>query len=665
MYFQHSCYFRKKLPSCAQVLEKSFLEKKHRRRKKNALCNSLQEALRIFDMEFKEKRGRLAGIAYSGGEDDLSDLIWPCLAPYIESGSEVVMEHDGDKEGIQFSDGDYHRIPVDEVDYEDEEDDEWDEEIEELLSRLKKFDVTPDELQAIIDKKGIETLVDDCGKTALLALFSYLPREPEKIREFGILPKLNELADVLINAGIDINQCDEDGNNPLFCALAGGFIDLAIKLMKHGAAIQVNEHYNPFDIVAITADLDLFHFLRENFREYKSHLPRCLVLLCAKNDSKITRDEIIKQIIEKECISVNASTHSELSICGYFHEKATPLMAAAHSESLNLIELLLSKGADKSLKDSKGNLALHYCSGQTWIDGNAETSWTAGKHNLSAIKLLVESCNFLEKNAEGQSPYMLAMDRNPNAIKFFDDLLKDQGVTPPLQNSSNVSGNFYSKIDSKRAYTINYKKCTLDGLQQFYFYGEEKPFVEIEYKNDVPHGYYKGWHESGGLMFSATFVEGNPVGEVNFYNEEGFAIKILNFDADGKLHGRQLIKKKPETIAVDANYKHGKPHGHIFFKNIQKNKVLIDETFENGSPETKKKPKKDDASKDLMSNLINSLLGVSAGSTIYLSMMEELLIISKNLIFHKHEKLKSFIEKTQIDRIHQSTGFFNDSGSES
>jgi len=139
-------------------------------------------------------------------------------------------------------------------------------------------------------------------------------------------PKNFEIASFLIEAGADVNAQAKDGSTPLHRAAQFGAIELASLLISKGADVNAVSHYTG----GLVTDLDT---------------PLHVALSSPENDE--TKIKIMNLLL-KHGAKVNAKN------C--FNE--TPLSYAAFLSGPSVVEELLAKGADPSIRNTDGKSPL-------------------------------------------------------------------------------------------------------------------------------------------------------------------------------------------------------------------------------------------------------------------------------------------------------------------
>ncbi|MDO6423667.1 ankyrin repeat domain-containing protein [Saccharophagus degradans] len=632
-------------------------------------CTHLEGVLELFEMSFDANRKGLTNIGYSRGDDDNSIHLWPVLAPFVEEGCELIMEHDGERETVRFSNGGFSITPDDEEEYFEEDgcsvENEHEENCEEglgydrakqapnledlldqLLEDFVKGDLDSSSMKRRIIENKIAVRTDNEGCTALLLILKWIS-DANGEKFLSLYPKIKEIVYVLLESGVNVNQQSEDGETALYYALAGERWDIVEELVARGAILVNCKEYNLIELVAKKASIKVLDFIRAKLGVFKRNQTRCLVLACGndRNGSDTQqRAEFVRYFIEDLGLKVNSVVKTSVRVHDIACKNITPLIAAAVAGNYYVAEYLIGAGADVNMKDASGNLALHYCAGPV---SDRDSRSRLRSNNLELVKLIATKQCINLKNNQGKSPYMLALKINKPAIDHFNSLLAVAGVNLPTEINDEFSGCVKLTPREGLAYSVNYVSGKLHG-EQLFFHSENNPFVAISYENGNPHGEYRVWHRSGAILLQSQFLKGKPVGEAAFYSEEGQLIKKLNFDEAGELHGRQLIMNGANEMAVDATYRHGYLHGKVFFKNTKEEKVLIDDEYAYNFPSSV--PIDIEALKE--GRVSGATLGAARTDLLFVVTMKGLLNFGDTLFFHKPAKLSAFIKKTQLESIH-------------
>lgn len=192
----------------------------------------------------------------------------------------------------------------------------------------------------------------------------------ESALNFAIRYKDPKIAKVLI-AKADLNLRDDAGNAPLFTALKYDKEDLFNLLLEKGAdanstgtASEYTKNQSVLYLTIIQAREDLMQKLLDkgadpNLADGSGSLPLSEAVLRRDADPRV-----VKMLLDK-----GANPNAQEA------DKTTPLMYIAENNKINpqtrleIIQMFLNKGADKTLKDSKGKTAVDWAK----QGGNKET----------------------------------------------------------------------------------------------------------------------------------------------------------------------------------------------------------------------------------------------------------------------------------------------------
>lgn len=97
----------------------------------------------------------------------------------------------------------------------------------------------------------------------------------------------------------------------------------------------------------------------------------------------------------------------------------------------------------------------------------------------------------------------------------------------------------------------------LQGLHKFYF-PDGSLYLEINYKDSIPHGLSKRYFKSGQLLEEAEYREGIQHGITKTYYENGTLSSITPYDS-GRIHGIKKKYRKDGSPAYEAPFHHDKP----------------------------------------------------------------------------------------------------------
>ncbi|KAM7393231.1 hypothetical protein PAMA_008061 [Pampus argenteus] len=190
-----------------------------------------------------------------------------------------------------------------------------------------------------------------------------------------------DICHMLVQAGANLDMCDEDQRTPLMEACENNHMEVVMYLLRAGAS-------------ATHKDVEGF---------------TCLHLA-----AKSGHYNIVEHLLTTGLININCQDDG-----GW-----TAMIWATEYKHVDQVKLLLSKGADFSIRDKEENICLH---------------WAAFSGSVEIAKLLLNAhCDLLAVNIHGDSPLHIAARENRlDCITLFlsrgaDVFLKNrEGETPP------------------------------------------------------------------------------------------------------------------------------------------------------------------------------------------------------------------------------------------
>jgi uncharacterized protein len=220
-----------------------------------------------------------------------------------------------------------------------------------------------------------------------------------------------ESTKALLEAGAPVNQTSEYGWTPLLTAVNNRNYQLAKYLLDHGANPNIankggwtplylatdNRNIEGGDYPVPKADLD--------------HL------------------EIIRALLDKGAdvnalVKENTLTRTIFTMQWFFESGASAFVRAAQSSDVELMKLLLERGADPKTRTDYGDTALTLAAGIGWVDG--VTYERSAKENLEAVRMLLDlGLDPNAANSDGRSPLMGAALKGRNEVV---QLLVDRGA---------------------------------------------------------------------------------------------------------------------------------------------------------------------------------------------------------------------------------------------
>lgn len=182
-------------------------------------------------------------------------------------------------------------------------------------------------------------------------------------------------AQLLLDAGADINQTTEFGWTPLLIATQNRSYELGRLFLERGADPNVANKggWNPLYIATDNRNIEGGDYPTR--KPDMDHLAFIELLLAHGADPN--------QRMRSSTETRTVFTHQWL-----FEEGATPFLRAAQSGDLTLMRLLLEHGADPAIATEDGVTPLMVASGIGWVEG-VTYEWSP-EQTLAAVELLLE-----------------------------------------------------------------------------------------------------------------------------------------------------------------------------------------------------------------------------------------------------------------------------------
>ncbi len=148
----------------------------------------------------------------------------------------------------------------------------------------------------------------------------------------------------------------------------------------------------------------------------------------------------------------NTLTRTIFTMQWFTEDGATPFVRAAQSSDLELLKLLLAKGADPLMKTNHGDTALTAASGVGWVDG--VTYEHSAKENVETVKFLLGlGLDPNSANNDGRTPLMVAAAKGrTEVIQLLVDHgakldTRDRGSRDTDTLVSQISGHTWEALD--------------------------------------------------------------------------------------------------------------------------------------------------------------------------------------------------------------------------
>jgi ankyrin repeat protein len=221
-----------------------------------------------------------------------------------------------------------------------------------------------------------------------------------------------ESARLLLAAGAEIEHTDANGITPLLMAITNNHIEMARYLIDRGASVKAVDWYGrtPLWAAVETRNMDVDSSTFENGVE------RAPVL------------ELIKVILDKG-VDVNARTketppirrqmlHVTGDLSWVDFTGQTPFLRAALSADLEVMRLLLTRGADPKIPAFAGTTALMAAAGVNWVVDQTTDEGAAAR--LEAVKMCYDlGLAVNDPNSMGITAVMGAANRGSDDIIEF------------------------------------------------------------------------------------------------------------------------------------------------------------------------------------------------------------------------------------------------------
>jgi ankyrin repeat protein len=220
-----------------------------------------------------------------------------------------------------------------------------------------------------------------------------------------------ESASLLIDAGARVNQTTEYGWTPLLTATQNRNYALGMYLLKHGADPNIankggwsplylatdNRNIEGGDYPVPAGDLDHLQFIK--------------ALLDAGADVNARATD-------------STETRTIFTMQWLYEDGATPLLRAAQSGDVELMKLLLAKGADPKIATNYNVTPLAAAAGIGWVEG-VTYEWSPAS-NVEAVKLLLDlGLDVNAADADGRTALHGAAHKGRNDVV---QLLVDHGA---------------------------------------------------------------------------------------------------------------------------------------------------------------------------------------------------------------------------------------------
>ena len=194
---------------------------------------------------------------------------------------------------------------------------------------------------------------------------------------FAVRDGIVEMTRLLLELGADVNQASGNHTSPLLIALLNGQVALATELLARGANPNLADDYHRAPLFAA---IDLRNFNHEKYP-------------FLYDDGRDPLD-LIKLLLEKgadpnlktDTVPVHGLMQFDGSWANF--DGQTPFIRAALSGDIIVMRLLLQHGADPNIATKQGSTALMAAAGINWIP--AQTYTRPEADYVEAVKLCLE-----------------------------------------------------------------------------------------------------------------------------------------------------------------------------------------------------------------------------------------------------------------------------------
>jgi ankyrin repeat protein len=223
-----------------------------------------------------------------------------------------------------------------------------------------------------------------------------------------------ETGRVMLDAGVDINQLDADNTTGLVTSILNKRYSYAKFLLERGADPNLADARGR---AALFAAIDMRN---QDYSAMPNH----------KEDDPLPSLDLVKALLERGANPNQALIKAMPGRSGMDYGDttlgagATPLMRAARAGDVEVMRVLLAKGADPNLTTKDGNTALAFAAGVGYRDKNTKGTESEA---LEALKLAVGlGLDINRGNERGETPLHGAASRGANTIVQY---LVDQGAS--------------------------------------------------------------------------------------------------------------------------------------------------------------------------------------------------------------------------------------------
>jgi uncharacterized protein len=252
-----------------------------------------------------------------------------------------------------------------------------------------------------------------------------------------------ESAQILVEAGADVNQVTRYGWTPLLTAVQNRHYRLASYLLEHGANPNLannggwtplyiatdNRNIESGDYPVRTADMDHLEFITRLL----DHGANVNARLCG---AESTPDV---------CKGDSTETRTIFTMQWLYEDGATAFVRAAQSGDVELMKLLLARGADPKIATTNGDTALMVAAGIGWVEG-VTFEWSPAQ-TLEAVRMCLDlGLDPNQRDNDGRAALHGAAHKGSNAVVR---LLVDRGAKldmPDNGGRDTISGSMFGHV---------------------------------------------------------------------------------------------------------------------------------------------------------------------------------------------------------------------------
>ena len=195
-----------------------------------------------------------------------------------------------------------------------------------------------------------------------------------------------ECVKVLLEAGADINQVTHYGWTALLTATHNRHYKIGAYLLDHGANpnIKNNGGWSPLYLATDNRNIEGGDYpVRKPDMDHLDFIK----LLLAKNADVNVR-VCGTQSTATNCVGDSTETRTNFTMQWLNEDGATPFLRAAQSSDVELMKLLLAKGADPKIYTARNVTALAVAAGIAWVEG-VTYEWSR-EQNQETVKMLLD-----------------------------------------------------------------------------------------------------------------------------------------------------------------------------------------------------------------------------------------------------------------------------------